>query len=142
MTATSLSVFENTVQQTESWLNEIGTALDADAQQQYHALRSVLFAVRDRLTIDEAFDFSAQLPMLVRGIFWESYRPVSKPERFRSREEFLKKVAETMEPAEPVDPEKASRAVFAVLARHIPRGPMDHVRHMMPEDVREMFPRL
>ena len=140
MSETGLPVFDETLQLTHTWLNEISETIGPDVQQQYHALRSVLFALRDRLTVEEAFHLSAQLPMLVRGFYWESYRPVHKPERFRSRQEFLEKVSETLDPATPVNPEEAARAVFAVLTKNVPEGELEHVRHMLPEEVRTLFP--
>ena len=69
MSATGLEVFDKTIQTTHVWLNEIGETIGPDKQRCYHALRAVLFALRDRLTTEEAFHLSAQLPMLVRGIF-------------------------------------------------------------------------
>ena len=140
MSQTGLPVFDKTLQLTHDWLNEIGESIGPDAQRQYHALRSVLFALRDRLTVEEAFHVSAQLPMLVRGIYWESYRPVEKPERFRSRQEFLDRVSESIDPAAAVDPEEAARAVFAVLAKHVREGEVEDVKQMLPEDVRTLFP--
>lgn len=140
MSETGLPSFDRTLQLTNTWLNEIGETIGPDTQRQYHALRSVLFALRDRLTVEEAFHLSAQLPMLVRGVYWEAYRPVHKPERFRSRQEFLDKVSETLDPADLVDPVDAARAVFAVLAKHVPEGELRHVMHMLPEEIRNLFP--
>ncbi len=140
MSNTGLPVFDKTLQLTHIWLKEVGETIGPDDQRQYHALRSVLFAVRDRLTVDEAFHLSAQLPMLIRGFYWESYRPVHKPERFRSRQEFLEKVSETLDPAGNIDPEQAARAVFAVLVKHVPEGEIAHVRQMLPDDVLTLFP--
>ncbi len=68
MSSTGLEVFDKTIQTTNSWLNEIGEDLGPDRQRCYNALRAVLFALRDRLTVEEAADLSAQLPMLIRGI--------------------------------------------------------------------------
>jgi uncharacterized protein (DUF2267 family) len=40
----------------------------------YAALRPVLHALRDRLTVQEAADLAAQLPLLVKGIFFDGCR--------------------------------------------------------------------
>jgi uncharacterized protein (DUF2267 family) len=34
----------------------------------------VLHALRDRLTVEEASDLAAQLPMLIRGLYYETRR--------------------------------------------------------------------
>lgn len=132
--------FDKTIQLTHVWLRDIGETIGPDRQRQYHALRAVLFALRDRLDIHEAFDLSAQMPMLVRGIFWEGYRPAHKPESYRSREEFLQAVSRGADVSPPLDPEDSARAVFATIARHVRPGEVEQVRHLLPEPVRTLFP--
>ncbi len=139
MTATGLENFDRTLQKTHGWLNEIGAALDADKRAEFHALRAVLWALRDRLVIEEAFHLSSHLPTLIRGIYWEDYRPAGKLETYRTREEFLARVSDRLEGAAPMDPEAATRAVFAAMQTHVPEGEMAHVIQMVPEDVRNLF---
>ena len=140
MSDLGLNVFDTTVRETHGWLNEIGESLGPDKQRQYHALRAVLFALRDRMTVDEAFHLSAQLPLLVRGIFWEGYNPTGKPETYRDRAAFLDRVSGWLELSPPLDPEDSARAVFQAVARNIEPGQLEQVRHMMPEPVRDLFP--
>lgn len=90
--------------------------------------------------IEEAFHLASHLPTLVRGIYWENYRPAEKPEVYRSREEFLQKVSDNLKGAPALDAETAARAVLAALDRHVPDGEMKHVTHLIPEDVRALFP--
>lgn len=140
MSETGLENFDRTLQKTHLWLKDVGETIGPDRQRQYHALRSVMFALRDRLTIEEAFHLSSHLPTLVRGIYWESYRPAGKPEKYRSREEFLDKVSQHLKQVPPINPEDASRAVFAAIARHVSAGEVEEVKQMVPEGVRTLFP--
>lgn len=140
MSATGLPVFDKTLQTTNVWLNEIGEDIGPDRQRCYHALRAVLFALRDRLSADEAAHLAAQLPTLVRGIYYDGYRPAGKPERIRSRDEFLGKINEELQQVRPIGADDAARAVFKVLDRHITRGELDEVKQSLPEDIRTLFP--
>lgn len=65
-------MFDSTVHEMNSWLKEISTEMEhPDRQIAYHALRGVLFALRDRLTVEEAVDLASQMPALVRGVYFE-----------------------------------------------------------------------
>lgn len=59
MSATGLPVFDDTVQKTNIWLNEVMDELGPDRQRAYRALRAVLHTLRDRLTTEEAAHLSA-----------------------------------------------------------------------------------
>jgi len=140
MSATGLEVFDKTVQTTNTWLKEIGEQIGPDRQRCYQALRAVLFSLRDRLNPDEAADLAAQLPILVRGIYYEGYRPRGKPERIRSRDEFLQKIGEHLEHTRPLGADEAAQAVFKVLDHYLDPGEMADVKHSLPEDIRALFP--
>lgn len=140
MSATGLEVFDKTLQTTNTWLKEIGEQIGPDRQRCYQALRAVLFSLRDRLTPDEAAQLAAQLPMLVRGIYYEGYRPAGKPERIRSRDEFLQKIGEHLEQTRPLGADEAARAVFKVLDHYLDPGEMADVKQSLPQEIRTLFP--
>jgi uncharacterized protein (DUF2267 family) len=132
--------FDHTVQETYVWLNEIGEAMNNPHRQMaYHALRGVLFALRDRLTVEEAFNLAAQLPMLLRGLFFEAYKPTSKPEKYHS-DEFLARVNRELALAGTANPENATRAVFTVLERHVSGGEINDIVDGLPRDLRRFWP--
>jgi len=111
-----------------------------DRQRAYHALRAELHMLRDRLTVEEAAHLSAQLPLLVRGIYFEGWHPAHKPTRERAMEDFLEQVGERLQGIEPMNPETATRAVLEVLERHVDPAEAAHVKHMLPRAVRELWP--
>jgi uncharacterized protein (DUF2267 family)/ferritin-like metal-binding protein YciE len=140
MSATGLEVFDKSLQTTNLWLKEIGEHVGPDRHRCYHALRAVLFALRDRLTPQEAAHLAAQMPTLIRGVFYEGYRPAGKPEKIRSRQQFLQKISDHLGQMRPIGAEEAARAVFRVLDRHIDGGELEEVKASLPHDIRTLFP--
>ncbi|MFW6194910.1 MAG: DUF2267 domain-containing protein, partial [Chloroflexota bacterium] len=101
---------------------------------------ATLHALRDRLSVDENAQLSAQLPMLVRGIYFEGWDPSDRPGKPRHKEAFIDDVMrEARDPD--YEPEPAVKAVFKVLARHVSPGEIEDVRHLLPAEIREMWPR-
>jgi uncharacterized protein (DUF2267 family) len=140
MSATGLEVFDQTLQKTNIWLKEIMEHLGPDRQRAYHALRAVLHTLRDRLTVEEAAHLSAQLPLLIRGIYFEGWHPAHKPTKERAKQEFLEQVAARLKGVEPINPETATRAVLEVLEHNIDQAEAAQVRHMLPKALQELWP--
>jgi uncharacterized protein (DUF2267 family) len=108
-----------------------------DRQRGYHALRAVLHALRDRLPVDQVAALGAQLPLLVRGCYYEGWHPAGKPVK-EHREAFLAHVRKELgDPG--VDPEDVTRVVFQVLAGHVTAGEIEHVRDTLPADIRALW---
>jgi uncharacterized protein (DUF2267 family) len=101
-------------------------------------MRAVLHALRDRLSVEAAAHLAAQLPMLVRGFYYEGYHPAGKPLVERKKSEFLAHVAaECGEVAD--DDERVTQAVFEVLAKHITPGEVEKIKESMPAEVRALW---
>ncbi len=94
MTVDTVSVFEHTIELTHTWLHDVMERLGwHEKHRAYMALRAVLHAVRDRVGPEDAAHLAAQLPMLVRGFYYEGYHPAGKPVADRKRADFLARVA-------------------------------------------------
>jgi uncharacterized protein (DUF2267 family) len=140
MSTTGLTAFDNTTNVTNKWLHEIMDRMGwTDRHRAYHALRVVLHELRDRLSVDDVADLGAQLPMLVRGIFYEGWHPSGKPLRERKGGTFLAHIAEAY-PGDPeVKPEEVARAVLHTLAKHVSGGEFRSIVHVVPSEVRNLF---
>jgi uncharacterized protein (DUF2267 family) len=139
MSQTGLPVFDSTLHATNTWLNDVASELRwADKHQAYRALRAVLHALRDRLSVEQAAALAAQLPLLVRGIYYEGWHPAGKPLKERTKAEFLAPIHDGLRNLA-VDAESVARAVFRVLARHVSRGEVDKVKATLPADIRSLW---
>ncbi|MGI9516146.1 MAG: DUF2267 domain-containing protein [Pirellulaceae bacterium] len=140
MPGTQLSAIDTTVQKTRQWINEIMSELDwDDPDKAYAALRIVLQALRDRLSVDEATDLASQLPTLIRGIYFESWKPRSVPVRQHSLTEFLAPVAQRFSGEPSMDSERICRSVMKVLASHVSEGEIDDIKACLPEEIRDLW---
>jgi uncharacterized protein (DUF2267 family) len=141
MSQTGLAPFESTLQTTNIWLNEIRERLgwSEDHHRAYHALRAVLLALRDRLPVDQAAALAAQLPMLVRGFYYEGWHPHGKPVKERHKEEFLAHIAAAFRDDPDVDPERVTRVVLQVLSKHVSSGKIEGVKRTMPTELRSLW---
>ena len=146
MSSTHIEAFDHTVQITNEWLRDISQQLgDDNRRHAYLALRGTLHALRDFLPINESAHLSAQLPTLVRGIYFEGWDPSATPTEARSREAFLHYVEHALERAlwnkeSDITAEQATRAVLGVLADRVTSGEIDQVRHVLPAPVRALWP--
>jgi uncharacterized protein (DUF2267 family) len=139
MSQTGLPAFDSTLQATNLWLHDLMERLTwRDRQQALRALRAVLHALRDRLPVEQVAALGAQLPMLVRGFYYEGWHPHGKPLKDRKKEEFLAHVAAAYALGPDADPEKITRAVFAVLAKHVSAGEIETVKQLLPADIRSL----
>ena len=132
-----MSVFE--LAKAEVWINEIRRELGIDDEERaYLALRSGLHALRDRLTVEEAAHLAAQLPMMIRGLFFEGWHPGGKRARLRSKESFLEEIESEM-PRGRLEATRVAHAVFRVLDKHVSQGQIDNVRHSLPRPIAELW---
>jgi uncharacterized protein (DUF2267 family) len=136
MSATGLEVFDKTLQTTNIWLNEISDRIGPDRQLAWKVLSTVLHKLRDRLPVDLAAHLGAQLPLLVRGAYYDQYEPARQPIDCDTPEEFSAEVAEWLTDGRPVDPDEAIRAVFEVLERHLSPGMLTKIRAALPKGIR------
>jgi uncharacterized protein (DUF2267 family) len=140
MSATGLDVFDRTLHVTNTWLDEIMAELGPDRQVAWHVLSAVLHALRDRLPPELAAHLGAQLPLLVRGVYYDQWHFTLEPDRDRSLEHFLDRVGQGLKTIRPIDRPDAVRAVLAVLQRHLDAGQTAKVRDSLPHEVRALWP--
>jgi uncharacterized protein (DUF2267 family) len=135
-------MFEKTLATTYRWLDDLGSNLGwQDRERSYRALRAVLHAVRDRLPVGEAVDLGASLPMLVRGFYYEGWRPAATPRRYRDKKEFLEQVRHDAPWLDADDVERVVTGAFALLTSEIGGQEPEQVRRLLTPEIRELWAR-
>lgn len=141
MSSVGLESLEHTVQLTHIWINELDERLGWNNKpRSYRLLKAVLHALRDRLQLNEAADLAAQLPTLLRGAYYEQWRPGAVPVKHRSKADFLAEIGVSFKVDPLAQPSQAVMAVFELLSQKISRGEIDDVRRALPEDLRNIWP--
>ena len=141
MSAFGLESLEHTVQLTHIWINELDERLGWNSKPRtYRLLKAVLHALRDWLPLNEMADFGAQLPELLRGAYYEQWRPAITPVKKRSKEDFLARVDQSFKQDPLPQTAQAVMAVFELLSSKITAGEIEDVRHSLPEELRNLWP--
>jgi uncharacterized protein (DUF2267 family) len=141
MAATGLDVFDKTLHTTNTWLDQLMADVGPDRQTAWHVLGAVLRTLRDRLPLGLAAHLGAQLPLLVRGLYYDQWRPSEQPLKLRSQEEFLEHVSRGLDGTRPVNVNTATQSVFCVLNHYVDPDQVENVREALPEQVRALWPK-
>jgi uncharacterized protein (DUF2267 family) len=140
MSATGLAVFDKTLQETNVWLKELMARLGTDDRTQaYGILKATLHALRDRLGPESATHLAAQLPILLRGVYYEGWHIAGTPSRERHVGAFLEHIRREAPMDSDADTELAARAVFEVMWDRLDQGEIAKVIRMLPAELRELW---
>jgi uncharacterized protein (DUF2267 family) len=140
---TKATVLDTSLQRTHEWLHEIGQELGFDNERAaYSALRATLHAVRARLPVELVAHLGAELPMLVRGIYYDGWHPSATRLKAAHDEDFFDSIGgELLGHDELEDVEAVAGAVLRVVEHRIAPGQIARVLDAMPEKVRQLWPK-
>ncbi len=82
----------------------------------------------------------AQLPMLMRGFYYEGWDPSGKPVKERHVEQLLARIAREFRRDDVLETERMARAVFALLKRRIADGEIEDVKSVLPDELKHLWP--
>ena len=134
-----IDAFDTTIQKTYEWLRELNVEMGMDNRRRaYEILRAYFHALRDRLTIDECAQLAAQLPMLLRGVYYEGWDPSHKPEKLDA-DQFLDRVTREANLIGRDEAEGAVRAATVVMEHHVSSGEIDQVLASLPRSIQALL---
>ena len=141
MSTTGFEAIDHTVQLTHRWVNELDTMVGwGNKPRAYRLIRTVLQAVRDWLQVNYAAHLGAQLPLLLRGVYYEDRRPAATPIKKRDKASFLARIDDAFVTDPMSDTLEAVTATFRLLSDKISGGEIDKVRQALPSDLRALWP--
>lgn len=140
MSTQGLEVIEHTVHVTHQWINELAGRLDWSSKRStLRLLRTTLHQVRDYLLVDELAQFSAQLPLLIRGMFFEGWVPKKTPVKARRAEDFIHGIEARLGETQEYRGAQDIRCVFDLLNAHLSEGEIKDIRASLPEEIRDLW---
>jgi len=141
MSSQGLEVIDHTVQLTHEWINELAERLDwSNHRGVFQLLRLTLAGLRDLLSHNEAAQLSAQLPILIRGVFYEGWRPSDTPIKDRHKTSFLEHIEVKISEHPEYRGEQDVYTVFRFLNSRISKGELDDLRNALPATIRNNWP--
>lgn len=133
-------VLQRSVGSANVWINAVAAELgDSDRQHAFRVLRAFLHVLRDRLTVEEAAQLAAQLPDLIRGVYYENWVPSRVPHHYRDAQSFLTELSREAGLHGPSEASYAAGAVYTVLCRKVTEGEIADVLAVLPESVRKLL---
>ena len=136
-----IQVFERTTHEAHEWVNDLsGRTGWTNEREVLHLLRAVLGKVRDHMAVNEMAQFSAQLPLMLRSMFFEGWQPKVTPVRERHAAEFISAIDEKVGDIVDYRGQPDIKAVFNLINARISRGEVQDVRACLPQDLRDLWP--
>src|SRR3974377_1749234 len=130
---TGLDVFDSTVQQTNLWLKDLMARIPAtDRHYAYKLLRATLHVFRDRIGPENAVHFGAQLPMLIRGFYYDGWQPGKPQKKNPHLHDFFSPIEDEAGRSFGPDVRWKVKAVFATIADKIDAHEIEKLRKVLP----------
>jgi uncharacterized protein (DUF2267 family) len=126
--------------ETEKWIDDLMRRLDwHDRGKVYAALLGTLHALRDSLPRDEAICVGAQMPLLLRGLYYEGWHPTARMSA-KNRDAFLERIHEAVHRDPGIDTEQVAHAVFALLSARLSPSELEEAKAATPKPLRSFWP--
>lgn len=137
---TDLQNLGGALAETEEWIDDLMQRLGwHERSKVYTALLGTLHALRDSLPRDEAIFIGAQMPALLRGLYYEGWHPTTRMSA-KSRDAFLERIHEAVHRDPGIDAEQVAHAVFALLAARLPPAELEEAKAATPKPLRSLWP--
>ncbi len=137
MSRTGVDSLDRSIDKTNTWLADVAAGFGTeDRRLAYRVTRAWMHTLRDRMPVTIAAHMAAQLPELLRGVFYEGWNPSKVPIKY-SRDEFVTRFAHDAQ-IHLTEVPTAGRQVTAAMRQHLSAGAIDEVLGALPADIRSL----
>jgi uncharacterized protein (DUF2267 family) len=138
MSFTGVDSLDRSIDKANAWLADVDDGFGTrECRLAYRVLRAWLHCLRDRLTVEVAAHFAAQLPELLRGVFFDGWNPSRVPQKY-DRAEYVRRFAREAR-VHDSDVAKSVRIVTVVARRHMSAGVVAQAFGLLPAELRELL---
>jgi uncharacterized protein (DUF2267 family) len=138
MPFTGVENLDRSIDKANVWLADIAAGFGtSDRRLAYRVLRAWLHTLRDRLSVEVAAHFAAQLPELLRGVFFDGWNPRQVPLKY-DRAGYVTRFAQEARIRDS-DVPKATRIVSVVALHHMSAGVVSEAFRMLPADLGQLL---
>lgn len=138
MPVTRIHGLDRSIEGTNRWIDDVAAAFGTeDRGFAYRALRAWMHTLRDRLTVEAAAHLAAQLPELLRGVFYDGWSPSRVPHK-DDRRQFIARFAREAGIGRDDVPKTAAIVTEVVTSKVSPGGVAQALRQL-PEELRTLL---
>lgn len=126
-------------------VNHLASDLGVPRDQAARILRSVLHALRNRITLDENFDLLAQLPLVLKAVYVDGWKPPKTVNQSSHLKDFLDEIRYADAQLAAYDFGNDAKAksmvlgVFRVLAQFVSAGELNDVVAGLPLEIKNFI---
>jgi uncharacterized protein (DUF2267 family) len=135
-----IEAFESTLRASHEWVAAYAAKLgQTHPPLAFSCLRGALHVLRDRLPTSEIAALASQLPMLLRGAYYEGWQPGHRAARLRTADDLYHEVSRELADGLAAPPRDVMRALFGLLDERVSAGEVQKLRHVLPQPMQEMW---
>lgn len=136
--------FDNYAHEGNEFLRKVAEALGTpeDTDHAFRTVQAVFHALRDRIQIEESMHLLSELPMMLKAVYVNNWKPKEKPQKYEYKADFLNEVFQKDKTTAidfAYDGEAEAQAVFSVLKSCVSEGEMNHVKGQLPKEIAELM---
>jgi uncharacterized protein (DUF2267 family) len=141
MSATSarrVPAIDHAMQTAHVWVGAVAKEFGTeDRQFAYRVLRAWLHTLRDRLTVEGAAQFGAQLPELLRGVYYDGWDPSRVPDKY-GPDEYQRRFAREAVVSLP-EVRRVAATVTLAVDKLVSPGHLAHALDQLPHTLRPLL---